>query len=691
MKKPLSLRISDFLFRMHYFVFVFGFLALPAFSQVYLDSTASVNARVDDLLSRMTLNEKLGQMVQTERNAAGVNSMISTYFLGSILSGGGSVPGSNTVSDWVNMYNSMQDAALGTRLGIPIIYGIDAVHGNNNVYGATIFPHNIGLGCTRDSLLVLECARATAEEVRATGLNWTFSPCIAVPRNIKWGRTYEGFGETPELQKMMAAASVYGYQGDTLGTPGGILACAKHYAGDGGTTNGTDRGNTEIDYMGLREVHLPGYVEAVKAGTGSVMVSYSSWNGVPCHTHKYLITDVLKGEMGFEGFVVSDWDAVNAIGGDYKTNIGTAVNAGIDMFMEPYTPVEFIDHLRSLVNAGTVPMSRIDDAVRRILAVKFRMHLFEHPYATTAQTGSLGSSEHRTLARRAVRESLVLLKNDNNMLPLSKTSGRILVTGSKANDIGSQCGGWTITWQGGTGAVTPGTSILTAVKAVRGNENVVFSATGTTTETVDVAVVVVGESPYAEGQGDNSNPKLTSADLTVISRVKQLNIPYVILLISGRPMILDNVLNDADAFVACWLPGTEAMGITDVLFGDYDFTGKLSHSWPSVISQEPLNWGDSNYQPLFPYGHGLSYGPAGVPSNDEKLFNFYPNPAGESIHIRSARPGTVEIFDAAGKMVLATETTRTTNQINISSLPDGMYVISLTNKDGIFRRKMMKG
>jgi len=370
----------------------------------------------------MTLQEKIGQMVQTERNMANVNSLITTYYLGSILSGGGSVPGGNTAADWVSMYNGMQQAALSTRLGIPILYGIDAVHGNNNVYGATIFPHNIGLGCTRDSLLVLECARATAEEVRATGLNWTFAPCIAVPRNIRWGRTYEGFGETPELQAMMASAAVYGYQGDTLGRQS-ILACAKHYAGDGGTTNGTDRGNTVIDEEGLRRTHLPGYIRAIEAGVGSVMVSYSSWNGVRCHIHQYLINDLLKEELGFKGFVVSDWDAIHAVGGDYATNIGTAVNAGIDMFMEPYTPVEFIDHLISHVYDGTVSQSRIDDAVRRILAVKFRMGLFEHPHATMAHADSLGSAYNRSVARRAVRESLVLLKNSGTILPLSKSSG----------------------------------------------------------------------------------------------------------------------------------------------------------------------------------------------------------------------------------------------------------------------------
>lgn len=659
-------------------------------SQIYLDSTASTDARVEDLLSRMTLQEKIGQMIQTERNFENVQSLITSHYLGSILSGGGSVPGNNTVADWITMYNSMQQAALDTRLGIPLIYGIDAVHGNNNVYGATIFPHNIGLGCTRDSLLVQECARATSLEVLATGLNWTFSPCIAVPRDIRWGRTYEGFGETPELQQMMAAASVYGYQGDSVGVSGRILACAKHLAGDGGTANGTDRGNTVIDEAGLRQIHLPGYIEAIRAGVGSVMISFSSWNGVPCHTNQYLITGILKEELGFRGFVVSDWDAIRAVGGDYKTNIGIAVNAGIDMFMEPYTPLEFIDHLVSLAYAGTVPQSRIDDAVRRILAVKFRMGLFEHPKATMAYAGYLGSESHRALARQAVRKSLVLLKNNGNLLPLSKVSGRVLVAGLKAHDIGAQCGGWTITWQGGTGQITPGTTIYNAVKSARGAENVVFSANGSTTDNADVAIVVVGETPYAEGQGDNPHPRLGAADLAVINNVRQLGIPYVVLILSGRPLILDEVINQAGAVVACWLPGTEAAGISDVLFGDYDFTGKLSHSWPVTIAQEPLNFGDTPYQPLFPYGYGLSYATSGLSSPIALPFDIYPNPAEEFMTVRSDFPGTMEIYHSSGMLIARDESEQLNHRIDLRNLANGLYILSFTDKRATYRQKFVK-
>jgi len=385
-----------------------------------------------------------------------------------------------------------------------------------------------------------------------------------------------------------------------------------------------------------------------------------------------------------------DWDAIRALGGDYKTNIGIAVNAGIDMFMEPYTPEEFINNLRTLVNAGTVSQSRIDDAVRRILTVKFRMHLFEHPYASTAYADSLGSDAHRALARRAVRESMVLLKNDGNLLPLSKVNGKILIAGPKAIDIGSQCGGWTITWQGGTGSITPGTTIYFAIKTVRGSANVVYSANGSTTEAVDVAVVVVGETPYAEGQGDSPNPKLNSADLAIISRVQQLNIPYVILLLSGRPLILDDVIANADALVACWLPGTEAMGITDVLFGDYDFTGKLSHSWPSAISQEPLNWGDSQYEPMFPYGFGPTYAMNGVSSMDEMPFSIYPNPAVEMITIRSDLPGTVEIYNLSGRLLIKEEAGRLSTRIDIRDLADGVYIVCFTDKTGSYRQKLVK-
>jgi beta-glucosidase len=587
---------------------MFLILSFPSCkSPVYLDPSASVNSRVEDLIEKMTLDEKIGQMMQTERVNKSIDSLIKTSFIGSVLSGGGSVPKENTPAGWVAMYNEMQAKAMSTRLKIPIVYGIDAVHGNNNVYGAVIFPHNIGLGATRNPELVRKCAEITAMEVRATGLNWTFSPCIAVPRDIRWGRTYEGFGETTELQVMMSEATVKGYQGDSLGTPDRILACAKHYIADGGTTGGKDQGNSEVSEEILRKIYLPGYIKAIESGVGSVMVSFNSWNGLKCHASKFLVTDLLKNELKFNGFVVSDWEAVKQLAPDFKEAIRQSVNAGVDMFMEPTRTTEFITLLKQLVIEGAVSQGRINDAVSRILSVKFRMGLFENPYATMALADSLGNNYHRNVARQAVRESMVLLKNDKKALPLSKTSGKILVAGSKSDDLGSQCGGWTITWQGTTGAVTKGTTVLEAVRNVRGAENIIFSAEGLTKEKADAAIIVVGEKSYAEGNGDNNNPVLMPEDLNVIKNVKSLGIPYIVLLFSGRPLILDKIINEAPALVACWLPGTEGSGIADVLFGDYNFTGKLSHTWPVSISQEPINFGDEKYTPLFQYGFGLSY------------------------------------------------------------------------------------
>jgi len=642
-----------------------------------------VEDRVNDLIGRMTLDEKIGQMVQTERGFYNVTGYITSHYLGSILSGGGSVPGKNTVKDWITMYNKLQDAALATRLKIPIIYGIDAVHGHGNVYGATVFPHNIGMGCTRDPGLVEQCAEATAVEVRATGLNWTFSPCIAVPRDIRWGRTYEGFGETPELQEMMAEAAVKGYQGDSLGTPGRILACAKHYIGDGGTTNGINQGNTELSEAELRRIHLPGYIKAVEAGVGSVMVSFNSWNGVYCHGNKFLITDLLKTELGFKGIVISDWEGISYLSTDFKAAVQQSVNAGIDMFMQPNKPVEFFNNLKILAEADSVSEDRINDAVKRILTVKFHLHLFEHPYATDAWADSLGKSTHRTLARQAVRESLVLLKNNGHLLPLSKTEGKILVAGSKADDIGSQCGGWTITWQGSAGAITPGTSILSAIRSIRGSDNVIYRVDGATDLAADIAVVVVGEYPYAEGNGDRNSPQLSSTDLKVIDNIEKAGMPYVLLLISGRPLLMTDIIAKADAFVACWLPGTEAPGITDVLFGDFDFTGKLSHSWPSDASQLALNWGDEPYDPLYPYGYGLSARTNEISSLViTPVFSLYPDPAGNELSVQAKENGIIEIFSIVGELKMSVVKNISYINIDVSSLRSGIYILKMTTLNG---------
>ena len=556
---------------------------------------------VESLLRDMTLDEKVGQMAQADRSYLRSEADIRGYFLGSLLSGGGSSPPDKTAPGWAEMYDRYQGIALETRLRIPLVYGIDAVHGHNNVVGAVIFPHNIGLGCTRDAALVERVARATAEEVAATGIDWTFSPCIAVARDERWGRTYESFGETPELVSEMAAAAVRGYQPT-------ILACAKHYLADGGTAGGRDQGDAQMDEATLRAIHLPGYRAAVAAGVGSVMASFSSWNGQKMHGSRYLLTDVLKGELGFSGFVVSDWAGIDQLPGDYSSDVETAVNAGIDMVMLPDRYPEFVSALKGLVQSGRVPLSRIDDAVRRILAKKVQLALFDKPRADRSLLPQVGSDAHRQVGREAVRKSLVLLKNDARVLPLSKMTRRIHVAGKNADDLGNQCGGWTITWQGGSGAITTGTTILQGIRAaVLGGASVTYSRDGSGANGADVGVVVIGETPYAEGVGDRSDLSLAAEDVAAVRAVRSAGVPTVVVLVSGRPLILGPILADADAIVAAWLPGTEGAGVADVLFGDVAPTGKLSHSWPRTMAQIPLNWGDPAYDPLFPYGHGLSY------------------------------------------------------------------------------------
>jgi beta-glucosidase len=574
---------------------------------IYKNPAYSPEERSDDLLKRMTLDEKVGQMTQADRLYIQEQD-IQTYFLGSLLSGGGSAPANNLPFAWADMYDSYQAMALKTRLAIPLIYGIDAVHGHNNVYTAVIFPHNIGLGCTRNPTLVEQAARITAEEVAGTGIDWTFAPCIAVPRNERWGRTYEGFGETPELAVQMSAAMVRGFQGANLADPNSILACAKHFVGDGGTTDGIDQGDTQVDEQTLREIHMAGYVSAIQAGAGSIMVSYNSWNGEKMHGNYYLLTEVLKGELGFSGFLISDWAGIDQLPGDYKSDIETAINAGLDMIMVPEKFTEFISLLKELVEEGKIPMARIDDAVRRILLVKFKLGLFEQPLTDRSYTTTIGSPAHRQVARECVRQSLVLLKNEHFTLPLPKDSIKIHVAGKNADDLGNQCGGWTISWQGGSGEITYGTTILQAINlTVSSTAQVSYSREGTGAAGADVGVVVIGEKPYAEGVGDRSDLNLDSEDIFTLENVQNAGIPVVVILISGRPMILEPILSRCEAAIAAWLPGSEGQGVTDVLFGDYPPTGKLSHSWPRNMSQIPINQGDPTYNPLFPYGYGLAY------------------------------------------------------------------------------------
>lgn len=578
----------------------------------------ALNTKVESLLKQMTLDEKIGQMTQTDYSALqGRYSDIQKYFIGSILSGGDVSPADKYPQTWAKSYDELQSWALKTRLKIPLIYGIDAVHGHNKVLGTVIFPHNIGLGATRNPDLVQKAARITAIEVRATGINWAFAPCIAVARNERWGRTYESFAETPEVVEPLGAAAVLGLQGKKLSDPLSVVACAKHYLGDGGTTNGVDQGNTECDEATLRKIHLPGYIAAVKSGVSTIMVSYSSWNGKKMHGNKYLLTDVLKNELGFKGFLISDWAGIDQLSPDYKMAVEQSINAGMDMVMVPYgvgqkgnTYIDFITYLKQLVQEGKVSQSRIDDAVRRILRVKFNTDLFEKPFADPSLIKTIGSDEHRQVARECVRQSLVLLKNDKKALPLSKTAKHIAVVGKAANDLGIQCGGWTITWQGQTGNVTTGgTTILDAIrKTVSSDAQITFSPDGENLKGADAVVVVIGEKPYAEVEGDRADLSLPKSDVDLVKKAKAAGAPVTTILLSGRPMIIGEALDSSNAFIAAWLPGTEGQGVADVLFGDYKPTGKLPHTWPKSMDQIPINVGDANAdKALFPFGFGLTY------------------------------------------------------------------------------------
>lgn len=594
---------------------------------------SSFDPQVNDLLEKMTLEEKIGQMTQPEQDQVLSNpGDMQKYFIGSVLSGGNSDPAEgNSLEAWTELYDKVQTEAMKTRLAIPVLYGIDAVHGHSNVLGAVIFPHNIALGCTRDPDLVERIGRITAGEMRATGIQWTFGPCVAVPQDIRWGRTYEGFSEDPAIVQRLGRAAVLGLQGTDLSDPLSVLACAKHYVGDGGTTATTaappgfpqgkgrrlrlDQGDTKLDEAALRRIHLPGYIAAVEAGVGSIMPSYNTWNGVRCSASRRLLTEILKEELGFEGFLISDYNAVSQIDPtDYKKSIMISINAGMDMAMVPSAYRDFFNNLNELVMEGKVPVLRIDDAVRRILRVKFAMGLMDKDRSQLADRtlhGDFGSAEHRALAREAVRKSVVLLKNDNGTLPISKETARIHVSGKSADNIGNQCGGWTILWQGRSGDVTPGgTTILEAVKAaVSQDTEVTYSPDGTGAAGASIGIAVVGEQPYAEGIGDRADLSLDARDIAAVNNLKSAGIPVVVLVISGRPLIVNDVLPKTDALLAAFLPGTEGDGIADVLFGDYGPTGRLSFSWPKSSDQLPLNVNmpESEYDPLFELGFGLSY------------------------------------------------------------------------------------
>jgi beta-glucosidase len=592
----------------------------PSEEPTYLDAGQPVEIRVEDLLARMTLAEKIGQMTLVEKNSispAGVRESL----IGGVLSGGGGYPPSNTPEAWRDMVAAFQEEAKATRLGIPLLYGVDAVHGHNNLKGATIFPHNIGLGAAGDAELVEQIGRATAEEMAATGIYWNFAPVVAVAQDIRWGRTYEAYGEETQAVTDLGVAYMRGLQGDDLTGPTGVMATPKHFIGDGGTAWGTsttedyslDQGDTLVDEATLRAVHLPPYRAAIEAGAWSIMVSFSSWQGEKVHARADLLTDLLKHELGFQGFLVSDWQAIDQIAPDnYAAAVAMAINAGIDMNMVPYDYQRFIATLTQAVEQGDVSEARIDDAVRRILRAKFALGLFDPAKEDGMTPGVIGNPEHRALAREAVTRSVVLLQNNRELLPISPTADRIFVGGEAADDIGIQSGGWTIEWQGKAGNITPGTTILDGItEAVNAETTVHFNRFGRFDRILndqgapviaDVGIAVVGEKPYAEGIGDSDNLILSEADLGVIERLRAQSEQLIVILVAGRPLVITEQLDLADAWVVAWLPGSEGAGVADVLFGLEPFQARLPYTWPRSLEQLPQTTAED---PLFPAGFGL--------------------------------------------------------------------------------------
>jgi beta-glucosidase len=616
----------------------------------YENPHLTVRKRVADLLSRMTLQEKIGQMTQAERASIGPNGeKVTSDVLGSVLSGGGSVPTPNTPKAWADMVDSYQKAALATRLHIPILYGIDTVHGDGNMYGATVFPHNIGLGATRDPNLVRKVEHIAAEETRTTGPQWAFAPCICAARDDRWGRTYESFGEDPKLVAQMETA-IDGFQGKNgrqIDKPDRVLATAKHFAGDGLTTYGTgsnnhqtgnypiDQGVDQVDHDTFYRLALRQYVPAVQQHhVGTVMPSYSDvdWtedglgNPINMHANKDLIQGWLKDQEGFDGFVISDYNGIDHIDpktGTFASRVVKSVNAGVDMFMQPSNFEQFESTLAAAVDSGQVSMARIDDAVSRILTKKFQMGLFEHPYTDRRYIDQVGSPQHRKVARKAVAKSQVLLRNRRGALPLSKQAD-LYVAGSNADNIGNQAGGWTLTWQGGSTNQIPGTTILQGIRQASKGAVTYSRDASAPIDKHATGVVVVGETPYAEGFGDvGADPwgydpgdngvkrpmqtmELNAGDSAAIDKVCAQAAKCVVVVVSGRPLIIKPAQrSQMDGLVEAWLPGSEGEGVSDPLFGRTPYAGKLPVSWPRTLAQEPINVGDANYNPLYAYGYGL--------------------------------------------------------------------------------------
>jgi beta-glucosidase len=575
-----------------------------------LTKSEEIEKKVDSVLALMTLEEKIGQMSQIRHFDTNADSAVVHKFIGSIIHTDGPTPGMDAAA-WQARFIVLQKEALSTRLGIPLLFGVDAVHGQNTYNGATIFPHNIGLGATQNAELVQKIGTITAEEMQATGFNWAFAPCVAIPYNEKWGRVYEAFSESTELTSKLGVATIKGLQGD-LQKRNTVLATAKHFIGDGATDFGKEGGETSISNSELSQRLLPPYREAVKAGVGSIMVSFNTLHGIPMHANKALITDTLKIKMKFKGMVVSDWKGYSRFG---RNDI---INAGVDMVMAVDGDLDdFQQGLKKGIESAYVSQERIDDAVRRILRQKFRLGLFKHPFPDASLIAKIGDSAHRNIARQAVRESLVLLKNDNQALPINKSTKKIVVVGEHANNAGLQSGGWTIAWQGVSKNYKGATTILDGIKKMAKGK-VVYDehASGKYTD-ADVAIIVVGETPYAEFMGDIGDGSgkykltLTKEHQKYVNAYAGKVPKIIVVLISGRPLVVTKQIKKSDAFVAAWLPGSESDGIAQVLFGDYNFKGKLPHSWPKSKNDFNGKYGpnfwDKTKKPLYKLGYGLKY------------------------------------------------------------------------------------
>ena len=593
-----------------YLICCFLLIGIGCNNEMKVSSKAQIEQKVEALLELMTLEEKIGQMSQIRHFEEFADKDVTEKFIGSIIHTQGPNPG-KTALGWQKRFIKLQKKALSTRLGIPLLFAVDAVHGQNTFEGATIFPHNIGLGATGNENLVQEIAKITALESQATGFNWVFSPCVAIPFNEKWGRVYEAFSESTELTEKLTRASVKGHQGN-LADPKTVMATAKHFVGDGATDFGVEGGNTSLSRAGIKERLLAPYRMAVKENVGAVMASFNTVSGISMHAHKSLITDVLKVDMNFDGIVVSDWKGYSRFG---KNDI---INAGIDMIMAVDGDLEdFQKGVKRGVETDTIAMSRIDDAVRRILRQKFRLGLFENPFPDSTLVSKIGIKKHRNVARQAVRESIVLLKNKNKVLPLDKETKKIVVVGEHANSSGLQSGGWTVNWQGTKENYKGATTILEGIKK-HAKGNVVYDKEATQNHfDADIAIIVVGETPYAEFFGDighESNTRkltLTEEHQNYIKTYSEKGIKTIVVLVSGRPLVVTDQIETSDAFMATWLLGSEGDGVAEIIFGDFNFSGKLPHSWPK--SEEDYkgkygpNFWDKTIQPLYPLGYGLKY------------------------------------------------------------------------------------